>query len=228
VRFTISDTGVGMDKEYIPKLFDAFTQEDDTSTNRYGGSGLGMAITKNIVDMMGGTINVTSVKGEGTTFYLSMHFDVADAEEADAAAGKGAAEELLATLEGRRVLFAEDVEINAEILADILALEGVESRHASNGREIVELFEASEPGHYDAILMDMRMPVMDGLEATRAIRGLDRYDAKKIPVIALTANAYEDDAKRCEEAGMNAHLLKPVDPDVLAATLARFIRETEE
>jgi CheY-like chemotaxis protein len=132
------------------------------------------------------------------------------------------------SLEGRRVLFAEDVDINAEILADLLEMEGVESERAANGRICAELFEASEPGHYDAILMDMRMPVMDGLEATRIIRDLDREDAKTIPVIALTANAFEEDVRQCLEAGMDAHLSKPVDPDMLAITLSRFIHGTEE
>ena len=228
VKFTIRDTGVGMDEEYIPKIFEAFTQEDDTSTNKYGGSGLGMAITKSLVDMMGGSISVESVKDEGTTFHLSFRFDSVGAETSAAPDETEPAEERLLSLEGRRVLFAEDVDINAEILADLLEMEGVESERAANGRICVELFEASEPGHYDAILMDMRMPVMDGLEATRIIRDLDREDAKTIPVIALTANAFEEDVRQCLEAGMDAHLSKPVDPDMLAITLSRFIHGTEE
>ena len=227
VKFTISDTGVGMDEEYIPKIFQPFTQEDDTTTNRYGGSGLGMAITGSLIDMMGGTVDVKSKKGEGTTFTIRMGFGPVD--PAAAASQRGdAAEDADITLEGRRILFAEDVEINAEILADILGLEGAEAERAENGKVALEKFGASEPGYYDAILMDMRMPVMDGLEATRAIRALDRADAKTVPVIALTANAFYADTQKCLEAGMDAHLSKPVDPEMLTKTLARIMRETEE
>ena len=224
VRFTISDTGVGMDEEYIPKIFQAFTQEDDTSTNKYGGSGLGMAITKSLIDMMGGTVEVTSKKGEGTTFVVELGFCPVDPEKAAAVRDENTPEAQSVTLEGLRILFAEDVDINAEILADILEMEGVESERAENGQAAVDMFAASEAGYYDVILMDMRMPVMDGLEATRQIRALEREDAKKIPVIALTANAFEEDVRQCLEAGMNAHLSKPVDPELLTLTLARIVR----
>ena len=228
VRFTISDTGVGMDEEYIPKIFDAFTQEDDTSTNKYGGSGLGMAITNSLIDMMGGTVEVTSKKGEGTTFVVELGFTPVDPEKAAAAKEEAAAEIGGLTLEGRRILFAEDVDINAEILADILEMEGVESERAENGQAAVDMFAASEAGYYDAILMDMRMPVMDGLEATRKIRALDKEDARAIPIIALTANAFEEDVRRCLEAGMDAHLSKPIDPELLTLTLARIVRGEED
>lgn len=222
VRFTISDTGAGMDEEYIPKIFEAFTQEDDTSTNKYGGSGLGMAITKSYVDMMGGTIDICSVKGEGTTFIVGLSFKPVDPAKA-AEIEPETDEKPALTAENCRVLFAEDVDINAEILADILEMEGIESERAENGRIAVDMFAASEPGYYDAILMDMRMPVMDGIEATREIRALDRADAAKIPVIALTANAFYADVQKCLDAGMNAHLSKPVDPDLMTETLARLI-----
>lgn len=223
VKFTISDTGVGMDEEYIPKIFEPFTQEDDTTTNKYGGSGLGMAITGSLIDMMGGTVEVKSKKGEGTTFTVRMEFRPVDPSAA-AVKKDEAAEAQKITLEGRRILFAEDVDINAEILADILEMEEAVSERAENGKIALEKFAASEPGYYDAILMDMRMPVMDGLEATRAIRALDRADAKTIPVIALTANAFEEDVRRCLEAGMDSHLSKPVDPELLTLTLSRIVR----
>ena len=219
MRFIISDTGIGMGKEYIPKLFDAFSQENVTATNRYGGSGLGMAITKNFVDMMNGDILVESEKGKGSTFTVTVRLGrterVASAEEAESIP-QGA-------LRGCRVLMAEDVEQNAEILADLLELEDMESELAENGEAAVRLFREHPAGYYDAILMDIRMPVMDGLEATRVIRGLERPDAKTIPIIAMTANVFDEDVERSLQAGMNAHLSKPIEPDRLYETMARLI-----
>ncbi|MBR0379806.1 MAG: response regulator [Mogibacterium sp.] len=222
VKFVISDTGAGMDEEYLPKIFDAFSQEDDSSTNKYGGSGLGMAITKRLVDMMGGTIEVKSKKGEGTTFTVRLEFAPVDPETAAAEKEEVSVEGSM-SLEGRRILFAEDVDINAEILADLLEMEGAGSERAGNGKKAVDMFAASEPGYYDAILMDMRMPVMDGLEATRTIRSLDRADAKTIPIVALTANAFYEDVRKCLAAGMDDHLSKPVDPELMKKTLARVM-----
>ena len=227
VKFIMSDTGAGMDEEYIPKIFDAFSQEDDSSTNRYGGSGLGMAITKRLVDMMGGTIEVKSKKGEGTTFTVGLEFSPVDPETAAAAKEEVSVEGSI-SLEGLRILFAEDVDINAEILADLLGMEGAESERAANGKRAADMFAASEPGYYDAILMDMRMPVMDGLEATRAIRAMDREDAKTIPIVALTANAFYADVQKCLEAGMDDHLSKPVDPELMKKTLARVMGGEEK
>ena len=227
VKFVISDTGAGMDEEYLPKIFDAFSQEDDSSTNKYGGSGLGMAITKRLVDMMGGTIEVTSRKGEGTTFTVGLEFAPVDPETAAAENEEVSAERNI-SLTGRRILFAEDVDINAEILADLLEMEGAEPERAGNGKKAVDMFAASEPGYYDAILMDMRMPVMDGLEATRTIRSLDRADAKTIPIVALTANAFYADVRKCLAAGMDDHLSKPVDPELMKKTLARVMGGEEK
>ena len=360
LRFTMADTGIGMDKDFLPRLFEAFSQEDATTTNKYGGSGLGMAITKNFVEMMGGRIQVQSEKGVGTVFTVTVvlkpsqhtyrndcgncipeglralvvdddeiareHAELVleaigvraetaasgtaglerlraafdrgepfhllltdykmpdlnglelvravrafdggathvlmltgynwDIEEADvrrdgvdavlakplftenliraiqtslARRNGGAAVPETApaeesSLAGRRVLMAEDVDANAEILADLLELEEIESERAENGQRAVELFRASEPGYYDAILMDVRMPVMDGLTATQTIRALDRPDARTIPIIAMTANVFYEDVKRSLEAGMNAHLSKPVEPDKLYAALAEMIR----
>ena len=221
MQFTISDTGIGMDEAFIPKLFEPFVQEDATTTNRYGGSGLGMAITKNMIDLMGGSIAVESVKGHGTTFTVCIPLRTADhAETADAADG-----EAPVSVAGLNVLIAEDMEINAEVLADLLELEGVSTEWAENGRKAVEMFAQSEPGHFDVILMDMRMPVMDGLAATREIRKLDRPDAACIPVIALTANAFEEDVRQCLEAGMDAHMSKPVDIDQLKKVLGRLLSQ---
>ena len=355
LRFCIKDTGVGMDKEYIPKIFDAFSQEDSSTKNKFGSTGLGMAITKNIVDMMNGTIHVESEKGVGTEFSVvvtlrnaeqqetggestvdvsKLHVLIVDNDEiaaehagmvfseagirsdicqsgeealhmmelahlkqepynlvlidlnmpgmdgietsrrirehyskeaavlmltaynwdeiADEAQSAGVdgfltkplfisnvldeferiarhsrvglfTEKKKAPLKGCRILLAEDVEINAEIMMDILSMEEMEADHAENGRIAVEMFAQSKPGTYAAILMDVRMPEMDGLEAAAAIRELNRPDAKKIPIIALTANAFDEDVQRSLQVGMNAHLSKPVEPDLLYQTLGELI-----
>ena len=355
LRFVISDTGIGMDKEYLPKLFDAFTQENATATNEYGGSGLGMAITKNIVELMNGNIAVESEKGKGSTFTVTVTLlnskRKADAvpfavnaselkvlvidddavactharivlEEIGIAADTcmsgeealkliqtqvarhapynlilvdwqmpgqdgvevtrrirelighetaviiltaynwatiegeamsagvdsfmskplfassvmseftaalqkkhlaAAAETPKADLHGRRILLAEDMQINMEIMKELLNMEGMEVEHAENGQIAVDMFRASEAGHFDAVLMDVRMPVMDGLEATAAIRALDHPDAKDIPIIAMTANAFDEDVQRSLQAGMTAHLTKPVEPEKLYDSLAELI-----
>ena len=215
LRFIISDTGIGMSREYLPKLFDAFSQEDSTSTNRFGSTGLGMAITKSLVELMNGTITVESEKHKGTTFTVTVTLIDSDQNSANNT-------ELVrktADLKGRRVLLAEDVIVNAEIIIMVLSMREVQTDHAENGRIAVEMFEGHEEGYYDAILMDMRMPEMDGLEATRKIRAMNRSDAKTIPIIALTANAFDEDVQRSMQAGLNAHLSKPVEPEVLFETL---------
>lgn len=360
IEFRIKDTGIGMDKEYLPKIFEAFSQEDDTNTSKYGGSGLGLAITKNIVEMMNGQITVDSEKGVGTTFTVTVplkstgrrrtsshdfevrpdelnvlvidddpvalrhaqvvlgeigvHSDVcesgkealemielhharheeynlilvdlkmpeqdgvevtreirkllggeaaiiiltaynwSDIEEEATSAGVDSfmSKPLFATnvltefnqalqkkkldeegepepadLTGRHILLAEDMLINAEIMKQLLIMNGMEVEHAENGKLTVEAFEKSAPGHFDAILMDVRMPVMDGLEATAAIRKLSHPDAKKIPIIAMTANAFDEDVQRSLQAGMNAHLSKPVEPEHLCQTLGDLIGRAE-
>ena len=358
--FKIKDTGIGMDKDYIPRIFDAFSQENAVPRSKYGSSGLGMAITKGIVEMMNGTIAVESEKGVGTEFIVTVKLRksgkkdqgrqgeidfnairvlVVDdnpieaehaktiLEEAGISAesctsgqealsrmevqhgrkqqynmvlmdwnmpgmsGPEASAEILklygnettvvamtayqwddireeahrvgvesflgkplfasnilenieriarrsrmdifkekkkARLEGRRILLAEDVELNAEILMDMLELENIKVDHAENGKEAVELFEKSTAGIYSAILMDVRMPEMDGLEATGVIRAMEREDAKRIPIIALTANAFDEDVQRSLQAGMNAHLNKPVEAEHLIRILGELIYEAEE
>ncbi len=360
LHFCIKDTGIGMDKEFIPKIFDPFSQEDSTTKSKYGSTGLGMAITKRIVEMMNGTIMVESEKGKGSTFTVvitlknadhkaadtedavdpgRMHILVVDddeiaaeharkiLEEAGIRAdvchsgaealrmmevqhtkhepynlvlmdwkmpgmdGLKTAEEIRklydsettvviitaynwddieeeahrigvdsfmskplfassvveefahiamrnnmdlfkekkrAGLKGRKILIAEDQEMNADILIDILEIEDIEADHAENGLVALDMFKNSDRYHYDAILMDIRMPEMDGLESTEAIRALDRPDAKRIPIIALTANAFDEDVQRSLQAGMNAHLTKPVDPDNLYRTLGELIYEAEK
>ena len=224
LRFTMTDTGIGIDKAFIPKMFEAFSQEDTGNTSPYGGSGLGMPISKSIVMMMGGEIQVESEKGAGSTFTVYVPLkrvpeaDIPRAPEPDAPAAADA-------LSGLNLLIVEDQEMNAEVLADLLSLEDMTSEWAENGQRAVEMLSESAPGQFDAILMDMRMPVMDGLTATREIRKLSHPDAKTIPIIALSANAFEEDVKQCLAAGMNAHLSKPVDIDLLKETL-RSILET--
>ena len=357
LRFTISDTGIGMSKDYLPRLFDAFSQEETTAASKYGSTGLGMPITKSIVELMNGHIEVESEKGQGTTFTVtvtlgqsdhvasgpdaddmelrphemsvlvidddriacehaqlimeqvgvscetvltgrdavemvrmrharredynliivdwkmpemdgiettrqirsivgehtpiiiltSYNWEDIEDEAREAGVDTFAAKPLFAgtvmdefreafkkkkasliretvDLKGRRVLLAEDVEVNAEIMMMVLSMREMEVEHAENGRVAVDMFRAHEPGYYDAVLMDLRMPEMDGLEATRAIRKMDREDAGQIPVIALTANAFDEDVQRSMQAGMNAHLSKPVEPDVLFETLENLIK----
>ena len=354
LQFTISDTGIGMSQEFLPKLFDAFSQEDSSTTSRFGSTGLGMAITRSIIELMNGTIAVESEKNKGTTFTVTVTLvecdrksteeeedilhphelcvlvidddpiacehaqlvlgqvgincekalsgaegvqmtklrharrepynlilvdlrmpdmdgvettrQIRDAvgnetpviiltsynwddieDEAKAAgvdtfvakplfAGKVLDEfreafikknaklaRETADLKYRRVLLAEDVSVNAEIMMMVLSMREIQVDHAENGRIAVELFEQHEEGYYDAVLMDMRMPEMDGLEATRRIRAMDRPDAKKIPIIALTANAFDEDVQRSMQAGLNAHLSKPVEPDILFETLEELL-----
>ena len=355
MKFRVEDTGIGMDAAFIPKIFDAFSQEDSSRKSKYGSTGLGMAITKNIVEMMNGSIEVESEKGVGTKFTvivslrnceqrsgsreidpsvlkvlvvdddpitaehtrmvldeLGIYTDVCyDGESAlhmlelqhikqepynlvlsdwrmpgmdgmetarrirerydnettviiltaynlDELPRESSVDSLLtkplfasnvmeeferiarrnnmglfkekkrAELAGRRILMAEDMEINAEIMIDIMSLEDVEVDHAENGKRAVEMFEESEIGKYSAILMDVRMPVMDGLEAAAAIRALPRPDAKTIPIIALTANAFDEDVQRSLQVGMNAHLTKPVESEHLFQTLGELIYEAEK
>ena len=228
IRFIVQDTGIGISEEFLPKVFDLFSKEDASFTDQFGGSGMGLAVTKQKVEQLNGKISVESKSGEGSAFTVVIPFGIAD-NEALPDTDKSTAEtadmpEEGASLEGCRVLIVEDVDDNAEIVADLLELEGCESERACNGAEAVEMFSGSEAGYYDVILMDLRMPVMDGLEATRKIRELNRNDAKTIPIIALTANAFEEDIKNTRNAGMNAHLAKPADSDLLYSTIRSFIK----
>ena len=228
LKFSIRDTGIGMDQEYIPKIFDAFSQEDSSRKNKYGSTGLGMAITRSIVEMMNGSISVASKKGAGSEFTVSVTLKNGESRETARTAGDCDGMEANQTdLAGRRVLLAEDMEMNAEIMMDLLSLEDIEADHAKNGRIAADMFESSAPGTYAAILMDVRMPEMDGLEAAAAIRAMDREDAKRIPIIALTANAFDEDVQRSLQAGMNAHLSKPVDADHLIQVMGELVYEAE-
>ena len=224
LRFIISDTGVGIDKNLLPNLFTPFTIGDTSNTNRYSGSGLGLALSKRVTEMMGGGIAVESKKGQGSTFTLTVRLKASD-RKAEQAADSAEGE---TQLSGLKVLIVEDIDLNAEIVADLLDMEGISSDRAENGLVAVDMFTRSKPGTYDAILMDLRMPVMDGLDATRIIRDQDRPDAKTVPILALTANAFDEDVRNSLEAGMNAHMAKPVDPDVLFDNLRHLVPEHKE
>ena len=229
--FAVSDTGVGIDSEFLPHLFEAFTREDAGTTARYGGTGMSLAIGKRIVDLLGGTIRVESEKNVGSTFTVTV--PLASAPEKKPTSVSASAEEKerpsyeSASLEGRRILIVEDIPENAEIAADLLELEGASSERAENGQIGLEMVQKAPPGYYDAILMDLRMPVMDGLECTRRIRALEREDMKTIPILALTANAYPSDVEQTFAAGMDAHLAKPTDSDKMYETLRALIGKNE-
>lgn len=233
LRFIVSDTGIGMSEEFLPQLFDAFSQEDSSSTNIYGSSGLGMAITKRMVELMGGNILVESVKGEGTTFTVTLTLGESDRKDSLSDVNTKdspdkASEDKKTGLSGRHILLAEDVVINAEIIKMVLSQAEIKVDHAENGRIAVERFRDHGEWYYDAILMDLRMPEMDGLEAAKTIRAMDRADAAKIPIIALTANAFEEDVQRSLQAGLDAHLSKPVEPEVLFRTLEDLIEKRQD
>ena len=209
-RFTVSDTGIGMAPEFLDKIFLPFEREDTSMTGQTAGVGLGMAITHNIVQMMGGRIEVESTPGKGSRFTVTLPCALPEDEVAPAAPDAGQAGSGF-TLRGLRLLLAEDNLLNREIATELLSLEGAEITPAENGREAVELFAAAEPGRFDAILMDIQMPELDGYAATREIRRLPRPDAATIPILAMTANAFEEDIAAARAAGMNGHIAKPFD-----------------
>ncbi len=215
----IEDTGIGMKPEFLPRIFEPFAQEDGGTRSTYKGTGLGMAITKQFVDLMGGTIQVESQLNIGSRFRVELPAEI-DWEYQAVQEEK----RLKVDLAGIRILLVEDNELNMEIAQYILADEGIETVSVSNGQEAVEAFADSEPGSFDGILMDVMMPVMDGMSATRAIRALEREDADSIPIIAMTANAYDEDRRRCLDAGMTAHIAKPIDGETLVQVLAQYIK----
>lgn len=221
MRFLCRDTGRGMAKEFLPRLFEPFSQEDRKLGDTYVGTGLGMPIVKSLVELMGGTVTVESELGKGTTFVLEMPFKIAadEAMPSVAAPNRGG----LGIVSRFRFLVVEDVEANAEIVTQLLQFQGAKSEVAVDGAKAVEAFSRSDPGYYDCILMDVRMPVMNGYEATRVLRGLPRSDARTIPIIAMSADAFADDIQKAKDAGMNAHVSKPVNFDQLVKTVSDVV-----
>ena len=220
-RFTIRDTGIGMSEDFVNnELFEPFTQEKQGARTQYQGTGLGMSIVKELIEKMNGTITVESVLGEGSVFTVTLPFEI-DKHPSAQAAANGAADET--ALHGLKVLLAEDNELNMEIAEFFLEDMGAETMQAWNGKEAVEAFRNSAPGEIGVILMDIMMPVMDGLEAVQRIRALDRPDAKTVPIIAMTANAFSEDVERSRKAGMTEHLSKPLNAETLKKAILRNI-----
>ena len=218
-RFLVCDNGMGMSADFKDRIFDAFTRAENSLTNKIQGTGLGMAITKNLVDLMGGTIDVESEPGQGSCFEVFMDLKIAEERSASPASQAETEEQDGNILKGMRFLCAEDNELNAEILTELLKIEGAECTICENGKRALETFEQSVPGDYDMILMDIQMPVMNGYEATKAIRRSSHELAKTIPIIAMTANAFSEDIQHSLTAGMNAHISKPVDMMLLEKTI---------
>ena len=222
-RFVVQDDGIGMSEAYQKTLFEPFTREEKSGTNRVQGTGLGMAITKSIVDLMGGTIHVESAPGKGSRFEVVLELPIdAEADKVQTASALPEEDEAVSPLSGMSFLCAEDNAINAEILEMLLETKGASCTICSNGQEIVDAFASVKPGEYDMILMDVQMPVMDGLEATRRIRNGENPLGRTIPILAMTANAFLEDMQKSKEAGMDEHLSKPVDIAALEQTVKRF------
>ena len=222
-RFVVQDDGIGMSADYQKTLFDPFTREERSGTNKVQGTGLGMAITKSIVDLMGGSINVESATGKGTRFEVVLEFPIdAEADHAQQVQALPEEAEETSPLSGMKFLCAEDNAINAEILQMLLETKGASCTICPNGQEIVDAFASVKPGEYDMILMDVQMPVMDGLEATRRIRNGENPLGRTIPILAMTANAFLEDMQKSKEAGMDVHLSKPVDIAALEQTVKHF------
>ena len=218
-RFLVSDNGMGMSADFKDTIFDAFTRAESSLTNKIQGTGLGMAITRNLVEAMGGTIDVESELGQGSCFEVILDLKIAEDRTVALAAQEETDEQDGNILQGMKFLCAEDNELNAEILTELLKIEGAECTICENGEEILKAFEQSAPGDYDMILMDVQMPVMNGYEATKAIRRSSHELAKTIPIIAMTANAFSEDIQHSLAAGMNAHVSKPVEMKVLEKTI---------
>lgn len=227
VQFEVEDTGCGMSEDMKKRIFKPFEQESSKTALSHGGSGLGMAITKNLTELMNGTISVESEKGKGTKFQVQLPFEVSeddncktDPDKSDTRSKED--KEEVYNLTGMRVLLADDTELNLDVARELLELAGVQVECARNGQETVEKFKESAPGTYDVILMDVQMPVLDGYQATKKIRSLERADASKIPILAMTANAFTEDIEASENAGMTDHISKPIDTFLMYEKLERY------
>ena len=208
-------------KNFLKNIFHPFVQADQGARSQYKGTGLGMAIVKELLGRMGGTIQIDSVENQGTTIHVVIPFEIAE----EPAVVQEMSELPKENLSGCRILLAEDNELNREIAAFLLKDEGISVTEAEDGQQALELFKEKPAGTFDVILMDLMMPVMDGYTATRKIRELERSDSKTIPIIARTANAFQEDSEKCIAVGMNAHLSKPLDIEKVMITICRFVKE---
>ncbi|MFQ9975848.1 MAG: ATP-binding protein, partial [Butyricicoccus sp.] len=219
-RWTISDTGIGMSPDFVDHIFEPFTQEKQDARSYYHGTGLGMTITKELVDRMGGSIAVTSQLGVGSTFVITLPFEIAPSPEQTPDAH--AAPDI--SIAGCKLLLVEDNALNAEIAQILLTDEGATVTVVTDGKQAVEIVQNNPPDTFDAVLMDVMMPVMNGIDAAKTIRSLNRPDAKTLPIIAMTANAFYEDAQKCLAAGMNAHLAKPLQIKKVKQTIAEWVK----
>ena len=233
-NFLVEDTGEGMSEEMQTRLFQPFEQESATTAQKHGGSGLGLSIAKNFVELMSGSISVKSKKGEGTTFVVSIPFEFEQAAEPEITErpvenGLSLVQEEQAVYDftGKKVLLAEDTAFNEEVATELLAMVHMDVDCAHNGKEAVELFEKAKPGTYMAILMDIHMPVMNGYEAARTIRKSEREDAGTIAIYAMTANSFEEDVSAALNAGMNGHIAKPIDAQILYEVLDKLAKKQQ-
>ena len=222
--FSCEDTGIGMSEEYLPHIYEEFSREHSTTENKVPGTGLGLPIIKSMIELMGGSIQVESRQGIGTKFTIDLSFDIALKEEVYGSEDT-IESSAIHTIKGKRILLVEDNELNAEIAKTVLEDVGALITRAENGQQALELFKEKPAGTFDVILMDLMMPVMDGYTATRKIRELERSDAKTVPIIAMTANAFQEDAEKCIAVGMNAHLAKPLDIEKVKKTICEHTIE---
>ncbi len=222
-EITFEDTGAGINSEIMKHIFEPFVVKKMMNRDVDNGVGLGMLITKNLVNMMGGELHVDSVEGEGTKVYLRLNFLVSQNNEEEEGDPEVSEENIREDFTGKRALLVEDNELNAEIALEVLKMTGIEVERACDGRNAVDMFTASDKDYYDVIFMDIQMPIMGGYEATRLIRKMRRKDAKTIPIIALTANAFVSDINEAKDAGMNEHLAKPIDFEKMCITLSKYL-----
>lgn len=223
-HFAVIDNGIGMSEEFLQHLFEPFSQEHREEMESVGGTGLGLSIVNQLVKLMGGEISVESELGKGTRFDITLPLEVVDTPAVENITyAENPITDNIAVLFGKSILLAEDHPLNATIAEKLLRKVGCSVTWVKNGKECVDVFNVSETWSYDAILMDIRMPVMGGLQACEAVRKLNRFDAKYVPIIAMTANAYDEDVQKSMDAGMNAHLSKPIDPQKLYETLLEQI-----
>ena len=225
--FSCEDTGIGMSEEYLPHIYEEFSREHSTTENKVPGTGLGLPIIKSMIELMGGSIQVESRQGIGTKFTVDLSFDIASKEEVYGSEDT-IESSAIHTIKGKRILLVEDNELNAEIAKTVLEDVGALITRAENGQQALELFKEKPAGTFDAILMDLMMPVMDGYTATKKIRSLERSDAKTIPIIAMTANAFQEDAEKCIAVGMNAHLAKPLNIEKMMTTICHLVKKKNE